>query len=54
MGGAADQRVGCVGQSVEHILADQAALFSFYEWLQEVVDHLGVHGPFSAREKKGK
>ena len=49
MGGAAYQGVGCVGQSMEHILTDKPAIFSFHKWLQEVVDHLGVHGPF--REK---
>lgn len=54
MGGAADQRVGRVGQGVEHVLADQTALFGLGEWLQEVVDHLSVHGPFSATKNKIK
>lgn len=37
---------------MEHILADQPALFRFHERLQEVVDHLGVHGPFGAGKRK--
>lgn len=49
MGGATDKGVGCVGQSVEHILAYQPALFSLHKWLQKVVDHLSVHGAFSAK-----
>lgn len=49
VGSAANQGVGGVGQSVEHILADQPALFSLHKWLQEVVDHLSVHGTFSAK-----
>lgn len=50
MSGAADQRVGCVGQGVEHVLADQPAVLGLHERLQEVVDHLGVDGPCKAEE----
>lgn len=49
VGGTTNQGVGCVGQSMEHILTDQLALFSLHKRLQEVVDHLCVHRPF--REK---
>lgn len=44
MGGTADEGVGRVGESVEHVLADESTLFGLHQWLQEVVDHLGVHG----------
>lgn len=54
MRGAADQSVGRVGKSVENILSDQTALFGLNDWLQEVVDHLGVHGTFGAETRKGQ
>lgn len=50
MGGTADEGVGRVGQSVEHVLADQPTLFGLHKRLQEIVDHLGVHGPFSDKK----
>lgn len=50
VGCTANQRVGRVGQSVEHILSDQPALFSLHNRLQEVVDHFCVHGPFRWHE----
>lgn len=51
MGGAADEGVGCVGQGVEHVLADQPALSGLHQRLQQVVDHLGVHGPFGTKSR---
>lgn len=50
VGCAANQRVGCVGQSMEHVLSDQPALLSFHNWLQEVGDHFCIHGPFRWNE----
>lgn len=50
VGGAADQGVGCVGQSVENVLSDQPALFRLQQWPQEAVDHLGVYGAFRGEE----
>lgn len=52
MGGAADQGVGRVGQSVEHVLPDEPALLGLNQRLQEVVDHLGVHGSFRTKVRK--
>lgn len=52
MGSTTNQGVGCVGQSVEHILTDEPALFSLHKRLQEVVDHLGVHGSFKTKVRK--
>lgn len=49
VGSAADQGVGRVWQGVEHVLPDQAALLGLHHWLQEVVDHLGVNGPFRTK-----
>lgn len=54
MGGATDEGVGRVGESVEHILPNESALFGLHQWLQEVVDHLGVHGPLMGKEKYGR
>lgn len=50
MGGTADEGVGRVGESVEHVLADESTLFGLHQWLQEVVDHLGVHGSLRGRK----
>lgn len=52
MGGAADEGVGRVGESVEHVLPDKSALFGFHQWLQKVVDHLSVHGPLMGQKNK--
>lgn len=54
MGGAADEGVGCVGQGVEHVLADQPALSGLHKRLQQVVDHLGVNGPFGDKSMGSK
>lgn len=51
MGGAADEGVGRVGQGVEHVLANQPALSGLHERLQQIVDHLGVHGPFRTKRR---
>lgn len=51
MGGTADQGVGRVGQGVEHVLADQPALSGLHKRLQQIVDHLGVHGPFETKRR---
>ena len=50
MGGPADEGVGRVGQSVEHVLTDQPTLLGLHERLQEIVDHLGVHGSFGDKK----
>lgn len=49
--GASDQRVGRVGEGVEHVLPDQPAVLGLHERLQEVVDHLSVDGP--CKQKTG-
>lgn len=49
MGGAANEGVGRVGQGVEHVLADQPALSGLHKRLQQIVDHLGVHGPLGQK-----
>lgn len=54
MGGAADEGVGRVGQGVEHVLADQPALSGLHERLQQIVDHLGVNGPFGDKSMGSK
>lgn len=51
MGGAADEGVGRVGQGVEHVLADQPALSGLHKRLQQIVDHLGVHGPLGTKNR---
>ena len=43
MGGAADERVGGVGQRVEHVVAHQRHARTHHERLQQVRRHLAVH-----------
>lgn len=53
VGGSADQRVGSVGQGVEHIVADQSAVLGLDQRAQEVVDHLRIHGPWEEGGRGG-
>lgn len=49
----ANQSVGSVGQSMEHIMSDQSAALSFHQGAQEVVDHFCIHWPWKEGRKKG-
>lgn len=48
----ANQSVGSVGQSMEHIMSDQSAALSFHQRAQEVVDHFCIHWPWKEGRKQ--
>lgn len=50
----ANQSVGSVGQSMEHIVSDQSAALSFHQRAQEVVDHFCIHWPWKEERKQRK
>lgn len=54
MGCTANQSVGSVGQSMEHIVSDQSAALSFHQGAQEVVDHFCIHWPQKEGRKQRK
>lgn len=43
VGGPADQGVGGVGQGVDHVIADQAAVRILQNRQEKVLDHLRIH-----------